>query len=104
MIPRGKGYLVLRHIFEQLYVIFVIVFSVFFWNDPGRFFRVLVVSGVTGGVHFRWNFGKKYVFFGKGGTIDFKRPYNDFAVFSSSATSRKPAKMRKKHTRKFIVF
>ena len=56
MIPRGKGYLVLRHIFEQLYVIFVIVFSVFFWNDPGRFFRVLVVSGDTGGVHFRWNF------------------------------------------------
>ena len=41
---------------------------------------------------------------GKGGTIDFERPYNDFAVFWSSAASRKAAKMRKKYVRKFVVF
>ena len=63
-----------------------------------------MVSGVTFGGYFRWYVGKVCVFLGKGGTIDFERPYNDFAVFWSSATSRKAAKMRKKHTRKFVVF
>ena len=47
---------------------------------------------------------KLWVFFGKGGTIDFERPYNDFAVFWSSAASWKAAKMRKKYVRKFVVF
>ena len=76
----------------------------FCWGAPGRFFGVLVVSGVTGGVHFRWYFWKVCVFWGKGGTIDFERPYNDLAVFWSSAASRKASKMRKKYVRKFVVF
>ena len=49
-------------------------------------------------------FEKFVFFFGKGGTIDFERPYNDFAVFWSSAASWKAAKMRKKYVRKFVVF
>ena len=52
-----------------------------------------MVSGVTFRGHFRWYVGKVCVFLGKG-TIDFERPYNDFAVFWSSAASRKATKMR----------
>ena len=53
-----------------------------------------MVSGVTFRGHFRWYVGKVCVFWGKGGTIDFERPDNDFAVFWSSAASRKATKMR----------
>ena len=49
-------------------------------------------------------FLKNCVFWRKGGTIDFERPYNDFAVFWSSAASWKAAKMRKKYVRTFVVF
>ena len=74
---------------------FLLLFSrCFGWGAPGRFFGGLLVFGVTFGGHFRWYFWKVCVFFGKGGTIDFERPYNDFAVFWSSAASRKAAKMR----------
>ena len=53
----------------------------FFWSAPGRLFGVLVVSVVTCGFIFGGIFEKFVVFVGKGGTIDFERPYNDFAVF-----------------------
>ena len=63
-----------------------------------------MVSGVTFRGHFRWYVGKVFFLLGNGGTIDFERPYNDFAVFWSSAASRKATQMRINAFRIVLIF
>ena len=62
------------------------------------------VSGLSFGHHFGGIFNKFQVFLANCGTIDFERPYNDFAWFLKSRTSRKGPKIAKNANRNVLFF